>query len=497
MTDAANGYMTEIEYTYDYHAELNPHYMRLGLLNAGFRAPEIGAACELGCGQGVSLVIHAAATLTRWCATDVNPDHVAFARTMARSSGIDVQIDNDAIADMVDRTDLPDFDYIAVNGVWSWVTDHNRQAIVEFARRRLKPGGVLYVSYNALPGSGAIEPLRHLLAEHASTASRNQPIVDRIQAALSFAEQLSATRPGYLQDHPKVAGELGKLRELDQRYLAHEYFSGNWQPMHFSAVAERLAAAELQFACSAFYSEAVDALHMDPTQRSLLAAIDDPVFRQTARDFLVNQRFRRDFWVKGGGNRLSGKERTAALRDERVVLVAHQPELPLKIRAILALDEAGTEATKAAVLAVLGDRRPKRLGDIAKILPDIPFDRLVDAVMLLVGYARVSAAQDDTVVATVEGRTRKLNARLLEWSKTDAEIQCLTSPITGGGVRVSRPHRLFLAAGSRGTDDPKEWARSALPFVTSQHRVDIADLAAEAQTFSEGELLSLKALRVA
>jgi len=43
---------------------------------------------------------------------------------------------------------LPDFDYIGLHGIWSWISDENRQVIVDFIRKKLKVGGVLYISYN-------------------------------------------------------------------------------------------------------------------------------------------------------------------------------------------------------------------------------------------------------------------------------------------------------------------------------------------------------------
>jgi hypothetical protein len=34
----------------------------------------------------------------------------------------------------------------------------------------------------------------------------------------------------------------------------------------------------------------------------LLNELPDPTFRQSVRDFMVNQQFRRDYWIKGGVN---------------------------------------------------------------------------------------------------------------------------------------------------------------------------------------------------
>jgi hypothetical protein len=47
-----------------------------------------------------------------------------------------------------------------LHGIWSWVSEDNRQIILDFIDRKLKPGGVLYLSYNTQPGWSAFMPLR-------------------------------------------------------------------------------------------------------------------------------------------------------------------------------------------------------------------------------------------------------------------------------------------------------------------------------------------------
>ena len=38
--------------------------------------------------------------------------------------------------------------------------------IIDFIRRKLKVGGVMYISYNSMPGWAVVAPLQHLLLEH-------------------------------------------------------------------------------------------------------------------------------------------------------------------------------------------------------------------------------------------------------------------------------------------------------------------------------------------
>lgn len=62
MQDWTEGYVTDIGYTFGYYPELNPLRSKLSLLRHGFKPAKIRTVCELGFGQGVSPVTHAAAS---------------------------------------------------------------------------------------------------------------------------------------------------------------------------------------------------------------------------------------------------------------------------------------------------------------------------------------------------------------------------------------------------------------------------------------------------
>jgi len=152
MTPWSAGYMADIGYTFGYYTELNPLRVPLAFLNNGLVCPQIHTACELGYGQGLSTNIHAAASSVQWYGTDFNPSQAGFAGEAAAAAGSGAQLYDEAFADFTVRQDLPDFDYIGIHGIWSWISDDNRQVLVDFVRRKLAVGGVLYISYNTLPG---------------------------------------------------------------------------------------------------------------------------------------------------------------------------------------------------------------------------------------------------------------------------------------------------------------------------------------------------------
>lgn len=274
MSDWTEGYVADIGYTCGYYTELNPLLIKLAFLNASLVPPEVGTACELGFGQGMSVNLHGAASTVRWHGTDFNPAQAAFAQELAATSGATVQLFDDAFADFCARPELPDFDFIGLHGIWSWISDTNRGVIVDFIRRKLKVGGVLYISYNTLPGWSTHAPIRHLLTQHAaSMGADGAGIVNRIDGALVFAEQLLATNPNYLKANPSVKDRAAALKGQNRNYLAHEYFNADWLPMYFADMARWLAPAKLGFACSTHLLDHVDAVNLTQEQQTLLASI--------------------------------------------------------------------------------------------------------------------------------------------------------------------------------------------------------------------------------
>ena len=421
--------------------------MRLALLRAGLQPPRIETACELGFGQGVSLALHAATGRTRWFGNDINPEHVAHARKLLEAAGVSAEICTDSFAEFAARKDLPTFDYIVMHGVWSWVSDANRAILAEFAGRQLNPGGVLYLSYNALPGQATMEPLRHLANEYARRAGGGAPIAHRIDRAIAFAEHLIGGSPTLRTDQPQLAKSLDALKGQDTRYLAHEYFNRDWRSMHFSEVASHFAAAGLAYARTAGYGAAIDDLRIAPAQQKLLDNVEDPILRETVRHFLLNRAYRSDYWVKLPALPAPGD----AMRAERFILVADAPEVPFAIRAALTLHGHGpADATVKAVLGLLSDRQPRSVGDIADRLgKTTTLGDIVEAIDLLVGTSLVATVQPVPEAAPVEPAAR-LNAYLLRALDEGGEIPVLASPVLGGGLPLSLSERRLLRAVQQG-----------------------------------------------
>lgn len=507
----SSGYVADIGYTFGYYTELNPLRVRLAFLNAGLVPPEIVNACELGFGQGLSINLHAAAESIQWSGTDFNPSHAGFAQELARTSDSGAKLSDESFEQYCLRTDLPDFDLITLHGIWSWVSDANRRVIVDFIRRKLKVGGVLYISYNTQPGWAAMVPLRELLTEHVEVNGGNgNGVVNRIEGALAFTDQLFATNPLYFLANPVIAERIKQIKEQNRYYLAHEYFNRDWEPMSFTKLANWLKPCKVKWACSANYLDAIDAINLSAEQQKILNSISDPIFRQTVRDFCVNQQFRKDYWVKGP-RQLQVPEQLDALRQLKVVLAKPHGEVILKVTG--SLGEATMQGDLyTPILEQLSDYKPKTIGALEQTLNifNIGLVQLVQAMMVLAATDTIQAVQEDAVVVKVKKRTDRLNSFLIKKARTRQEINFLVSPVTGGGIAVSRFHQLFLLALQQGKKHPEDWAKMAWSIVEGQGQrllkdgkaletadENLAEMTTQAHTFAEKYLAVLKALQIA
>lgn len=511
MSDWTAGYVADIGYTYGYYTELNPLRVRLAFLYAGLVSPAMGTACELGFGQGMSANLHAAGSILQWSGTDFNPAQASFANELARASGAGAQWRDEAFDQFCSREDLPEFDFIGLHGIWSWISDENRATIVDFVRRKLKVGGVLYISYNTQPGWAAMAPMRELLTEHAAVLGADGAgIVSRIDSALDFADRLLASNPLFARANPQIAERIKKIKEQDRHYVAHEYFNRDWQPMSFARMAQWLGPAKVQWACSANYLESIDTINLNSEQQSLLNDIPDAMFRQTVRDFCVNQQFRKDYWVKGA-RQLSALEQGEALRAERVILAQPVEDISLKVKG--SLGEASLhEAVYRPILDALADHKPQTLGQLEQAIKgaEISFSQLVQAVMILSGTGALMQTQEEAHTNSARKRTDRLNKVLMEKARSSKELNYLGSPVTGGGIQVSRFHQIFLLARAHGHKHPPAWAQFAWEILSAQgqrivkdgHTLgsaeeNLAELSRQAETFAQTQLPILKALQIA
>jgi SAM-dependent methyltransferase len=297
---ATAGYVADIGYTAGFYPHTAPPNMAFAMLAAGVapgRALRPKRILELGFGQGFGLALLAAANpdvMFEGC--DFNPEHVAHAQGLIDEAALaNLTVSGLSFAEAA-HDGACDVDIVVANGVLSWIGRADRDAVVAILRRRLRPDGVLYVSYNSMPGWAPLAPIRALMLE----VKRRNPggTEHQLGLALDLIVKLWQGSAGYFVINPIAAHHVEAMLGMDRAYLAHEYLAEEAELPTYADIAGLLARAELSYVASADVLYNFDQYAVPDGVKSLVPQIQDPVLRELVRDFAANRRFRRDLFAR-------------------------------------------------------------------------------------------------------------------------------------------------------------------------------------------------------
>jgi len=300
-SDWSQGYVTEVLYTEHFFRELSPAWLNYVAVLNGCQPRPLDPGftyMELGCGLGLTVTLLAGAhPQGRFYGVDFNPAHIDWGRRYAADAGIgNVEFLERSFLDLTAQ-EVPECDFIVLHGVYAWVSPEVRAGIQRIIRERLKPGGLVYVSYNCLPGWAADSPLQKLVFETARHLTGDA--TQRTQAALKSIEELVGAKFAYFAAAPSAGKMAAKMAERNANYLAHEFLNEYWTPFYSSDVADEMTNAKLSFVGSATLAENhLELLGGDELQAKVKAQPSQRL-RQLFQDVAQNQRFRRDVFVRG------------------------------------------------------------------------------------------------------------------------------------------------------------------------------------------------------
>lgn len=324
--------LADVAYTAGFYREMTPSHLAFAAIAAGCApgpALQPQRVLELGFGRGFGLALLAAANPdVAFEGHDVDPDNVAHAQRLADRAGLEnMSLMRAGFEDATARNGSEDVDVVAMHGVLSWVPPAARDAALAIVGKRLRPGGLFYVSYNCLPGWAPMEPIRRF-----ALAVKQRVAGDAMQQLGTALGMLSALRTGkaaYFAASPAAGRRFDEMLGADARYLVHEYFAEHWEPLSFLDVASQMAGAGLQYAGSATLTENIDQCAVPTEVLPLLKQTADPALREMLRDFAANKQFRRDVYTRGG-TALAADASRRAWSQIRFVLVVPRDRVTFK-----------------------------------------------------------------------------------------------------------------------------------------------------------------------
>lgn len=434
-------------YINDYFANMDPQRLAFAVLQAGKKPPPTDnyTYCDLGMGRGMTLCMLAAANpdCDFW-GCDYDAASISDAVAMTRDMGLqNTHIYDDDFARFATR-DLPQFDYIGLHGVISWVSLDVRDQIAGFLQTFLKPGGIVQVSYNALPAWSGLQALRQMMIAHMGDRSQD-PV--RAQKAIDFAAMLAKSRPPGLGIAPAADVIVETLLTGDPAYLIHEHLGEVQSPFHAHDVDQWLSPLGLEYVASAGLEDpqkdGLVALHL----LALANAPPDPAYRRTMMDMVAGRLFRRDIFVRAP-ERLTRDHRMDALAGVKVGLLRTKEDIADKS------DGMPTEI-KAHIAAIAG-----ALADGPLPVSDVVAANGKPAELAL-GYL-LGLNHATLVPGRVPGQhVSAANAVLLDRAHNLQGRAALVSTEARAGIRLPWQDLMFLLAEKQG-DDPVNFTLSTM-----------------------------------
>jgi SAM-dependent methyltransferase len=457
MADRHHGYHVSVGYTANFFPEMAPDWLDFCIRAQGFKAPRAGPAyryLDLGSGQGFHLCLLAAANPeAEFVGIDFQDGHIAHAQDLAAAGGLaNVRF---VQADFLDLAatwpaDLGAFDYIALQGILSWISDELRAAVFQCVANAGKPGTIASFGYNSQPGWLNALPFQHIAHELGKSRDANAALEG---AFIMFRRLRDAKSPLY-DLLPRFRQLLDVLGTAPTGYLAHEFLTDHWTPLWHSSVAHELRSRDFSYVGSANVAEALLPHSLPPELRAVILDEPDESLRQDVQDIVITQQFRRDIF---GRDPRPAEPGTMLDDDARLYLFAPPPEgAPVHFKTTfggLAVNYAGV----ADILAAVADG-PRTVAELMALAnPARPDTRsvllsMLDAQMLMIGAAMPGSPE------TAE----RFNAAVARAAATDGkDYQHVAASALGAGVPVSELNLLLLDTwlSSDRTDDQAALAK--------------------------------------
>jgi SAM-dependent methyltransferase len=248
---------------------------------AGMTPPPVSRwrVLEIGCGDASNL-LPLAFEYPEGQFTGVDRAALPLARGRAVAAKLGVTNLELYQADLLDWKPDGEFDYVIAHGFYSWVPLEIRDRLLEICAAVLAPGGVAYVSYNALPGSHLRRYVWDFLKFHTRRAASSRIRIEKADELARLIAARSADDPG----RAAIRKEMEIVLERGAEAIFHDDLSETNDPVYLLGFIEHIARHGLQYLG--------DAEPVRDDVRDLPLPVEDWFEARQYGDFLDCRRFR-------------------------------------------------------------------------------------------------------------------------------------------------------------------------------------------------------------
>ena len=293
----------EVRYSNYPYAQTHPDRLATVAILYGLEPPDPFHArvLEIGCGAGGNLLAMAAATPgIEAVGIDLAEAPIAEGRAAVAEIGLrNVELRQGDIRELAGGA-LGAFDYIVAHGVYGWIPEDARDALLALIAASLTPAGLAYVSYNAQPGGYFRRMLRDAGLWHARDAGDELERAAKAQELYVFLKEQRMTPAdtyGALLER-----EVPSLADGPLYRLVHDDLSEHWHPVWFAEFAEHAARHGLAYVGEAdLFGLRTEMLPQGVETEVWRLAGGDRIAFENYTDLLTARHFRQSVLCRTGG----------------------------------------------------------------------------------------------------------------------------------------------------------------------------------------------------
>lgn len=198
-------------------------------------------------------------------------------------------------------SEIGTFDYIIAHGVYSWVDDGVKDALLRLIDEHLVEDGIAYVSYNTYPGWHTMEEVRQLMmfSNRDKTQFNHKEKVLHGKTIGSIVGSQILKYDNLKERNSKFLGALRSVLQKDEYYVGHDHLEPNNDPVYFYQFNDHLGAHNLAYLCDADLTlSMVRSFDADIADTLDKLALNDHVAQEQYLDFMLDTTFRKSIICK-------------------------------------------------------------------------------------------------------------------------------------------------------------------------------------------------------
>lgn len=198
-------------------------------------------------------------------------------------------------------SEIGTFDYIIAHGVYSWVDDGVKDALLRLIDEHLAEDGIAYISYNTYPGWHTMDEVRQLMmfSNRDKTQFNHKEKVLHGKTIGSIVGSQILKYDNLKERNSKFLGALRSVMQKDEYYVGHDHLEPNNDPVYFYQFNDHLGAHNLAYLCDADLTlSMVRSFDADIADTLDKLAPNDHVAQEQYLDFMLDTTFRKSIICK-------------------------------------------------------------------------------------------------------------------------------------------------------------------------------------------------------